>query len=61
MRAAESVSGRVPVEDFDELRTKLGEKRVSARGGWAGEKRDFFSFLPLILLRFHLLLLDQAG
>jgi len=46
------------IEDFNELRTMLREKRVSARGGWAGEKRDFFSFLPLILLRFHPLLLD---
>ena len=36
------------VEDFDELRTMLGEKRVSARGGWAGEKRDFFSILQVL-------------
>ncbi len=27
------------------LRTKLGERRVSARRGWAGEKIDFFSIL----------------
>jgi hypothetical protein len=33
------------IEDFDEPRTMLGEKRVSARGGWAGEKSDFFSIL----------------
>jgi hypothetical protein len=33
------------VEDFDEPRTVLGEKRVSARGGWAGEKIGFFSIL----------------
>ena len=31
------------VEDFDEPRTKLGKRRVSARRGWAGEKGDFFS------------------
>jgi hypothetical protein len=30
------------VEDFDEPRTKHGERRVSARRGWAGEKDDFF-------------------
>jgi hypothetical protein len=33
------------VEDFDEPRTRLGERRVSARRGWAGEKSDFFSIL----------------
>ena len=33
------------IEDFNELRTMLGEKRVSARGSWAGEKSDFFSIL----------------
>jgi hypothetical protein len=27
------------------LRTPLGERRVSARRGWAGEKSDFFSIL----------------
>ena len=37
------------------------EWRVLARQGWAGEKGDFFSFLPLIQLRFHLLLLNQAS
>ena len=30
------------VEDFNELRTMLGAKRVSARGGWAGEKKRLF-------------------
>ena len=33
------------VEHFDEPRTKHGEKRVSARRGWAGEKGGFFSIL----------------
>lgn len=35
------------VEDFDEPRTKLAERRVSARRGWAGEKGGFFSILPM--------------
>ena len=38
------------VEDFDEPRTKHGEKRVAARWGWAGGKCGFFS----ILLRRHI-------
>ncbi len=29
------------VEDAFEARTTLGERRVSARQGWAGEKRGF--------------------
>ena len=33
------------VEDFDEPRTPHGERRVTARWGWAGEKGDFFSIL----------------
>ncbi len=33
------------VEPLSEARTKPGEKRVSARQGWAGEKSDFFSIL----------------
>ena len=33
------------VEDFDEPRTTHGNRRVSARRGWAGEKSDFFSIL----------------
>ena len=33
------------VEDFDEPRTRHGERRVSARWGWAGEKGDVFSIL----------------
>ena len=33
------------VEDSCELSTPPGEKRVSARRGWAGEKSDFFSIL----------------
>ena len=33
------------VEDFDEPRTKHGERHVSARRGRAGEKSDFFSIL----------------
>jgi hypothetical protein len=28
-----------------DTRTPLGERRVSARRGWAGEKSDFFSIL----------------
>jgi hypothetical protein len=31
--------------DLNDGRTKLGERRVSARRGWAGEKIDFFSIL----------------
>ena len=33
------------VEPLSEARTMLGERRVSARRGWAGEKSDFFSIL----------------
>ena len=33
------------VEDFDEPRTMLGMRRVSARRGWPGEKGDFLSIL----------------
>ena len=33
------------VEDFDEPRTMPGERRVSARRGWAGEKSGFFRIL----------------
>ena len=35
------------VEDAFEARTKHGKRRVSARRGWAGEKSDFFSILPM--------------
>jgi hypothetical protein len=33
------------VEGLNDARTKFGERRVSARQGWAGEKIDFFSTL----------------
>jgi len=33
------------VEDLNDARTLHGEKRVSARRGWAGEKSDVFSHL----------------
>jgi hypothetical protein len=33
------------VEPLSDTRTPLGEQRVSARRGWAGEKSDFFSIL----------------
>ena len=33
------------VESLSDARTKPGERRVSARRGWAGEKRGFFSIL----------------
>jgi len=33
------------VELLSEARTPLGERRVSARRGWAGEKSDFVSIL----------------
>ena len=33
------------VEPLSDARTPLGERRVSARQGWAGEKSDFFSIL----------------
>ncbi|NOT22888.1 MAG: hypothetical protein HOP22_09200 [Nitrospiraceae bacterium] len=45
VRAAGWWSVRVSVEDFDEPRTMLGEKRVLARRGWAGEETGFFSIL----------------
>ena len=43
------------VEPLNAARTPHGEKRVSARWGWAGEKSDFFS----ILLDLDLLVLDS--
>jgi hypothetical protein len=33
------------VEDFDEPRTKPGERCVLAHLGWAGENREFFCIL----------------
>jgi hypothetical protein len=33
------------VEPLRDARTMPGERRVSARRGWAGEKSDFFSIL----------------
>jgi hypothetical protein len=33
------------VEDLNDARTLRGKRRVSARRGWVGEKRDFFSIL----------------
>jgi hypothetical protein len=33
------------VEGLNDARTKHGERCVSARPGWAGEKSDFFSIL----------------
>ena len=33
------------VEDLSEVRTMPGARRVSARQGWAGEKRGFFNIL----------------
>ena len=36
---------RLTVEPLSDARTMLGERRVSARQGWAGEKSDFFSIL----------------
>ena len=33
------------VEGLNDARTLHGERRVSARRGWAGEKSDFFSIL----------------
>ena len=41
------------VEDLNDARTTLGERRVSARRGWAGEKIDFFSALLVMFLSFH--------
>jgi hypothetical protein len=34
------------VEDLNDARTLHGNRRVSARLGWAGKKSDFFSILP---------------
>jgi hypothetical protein len=45
-RAAKQLLSQVGyVEDAFEARTMPGERRVSARRGWAGEKSDFFSIL----------------
>jgi hypothetical protein len=45
-RACDRLFPRVPYgEPLNDARTKLGERRVSARRGWAGEKRDFFNIL----------------
>ena len=33
------------VAGFDESRTVHGKRRISARGGWASERGDFFCFL----------------
>ena len=33
------------VEPPSDVRTPTGEKRLSARRGWAGERSDFFSIL----------------
>ncbi len=33
------------VEPLNDKRTMHGNRRVSARRGWAGEKGDFFSIL----------------
>ena len=41
---ARHVLGMVSLPTND-ARTMLGERRVSARRGWAGEKIDFFSIL----------------
>jgi hypothetical protein len=38
------------VEPLSDTRTPLGERRVSARRGWAGEKSDFFSILLMAAL-----------
>ena len=40
------------VEDLNDGRTKLGERRVSARRGWVDEKIDFFS-IPLPFAQLH--------
>jgi len=40
------------VEDAFEARMKLGERRVLARRGWAGEKGAFFSILLEEIPRF---------
>ena len=41
------------VEDLNDARTPHGIRRVSTRRGWAGEKSDFFSSLPLTLQFTH--------
>jgi hypothetical protein len=43
------------VEGLNDARTPPGERRVSARLGWAGEKNDFFSLL------LHMLFLHQLN
>ncbi len=48
------------VEDAFEARTKHGQRRVSARQGWAGEERSFFSIL-LVLDRSLEPLLDRRN
>ena len=35
------------VEDLNDARVPHGNRRVSARLGWAGEKSDFSSILPV--------------
>jgi len=53
IRRANEVAGRRKpegyhlryVEDFVDLRTKLGARRVLARWGWAGGRGAFFSSL----------------
>ena len=35
------------VEPLSDARTKIGERRVLARRGWEGEKRDFFTILQV--------------
>ena len=41
------------VEDLNDARTMHGNRRVSARQGWEGEKGDFFSALLVMFLSFH--------
>src|SRR4249920_2285444 len=40
---------RTNVKGLNDARTKRGERRVSARRGWVGEKSDFFSLLLYML------------
>jgi hypothetical protein len=40
-----SEAAESPVDDPNDARTLRGKRRASARPGWAGEKRDFFSLL----------------
>jgi len=42
-RSGEAYASRV--EPLSDARTMLGERRVLARRGWAGEKSDFSSIL----------------